>query len=134
MTTTLDPPAHRAAAAAARSPSAQLQSRFAAARVSFTWLGVRKSLSADQKAQAAESFGAEGQYLSAAKKLLDTRHQAFKAVSSVKSRVVSYWKLMSLPYPEPGLRLIRQQDVEPFDGRMQEFRSELSDAVDNLDN
>src|SRR5438067_13238379 len=101
---TVDSPTHRAAAATTiRSPAQQLQTRFAAARVSFTWLGMRKSLSADQKAQAAESFGAEGQYLSAAKKLLDTRHEAFKAVSSVKSRVVSYWKLMSLPYPEPGL-------------------------------
>ena len=31
----------------------------AAVRLSFTWLGVRKSLTTAQKAQAAESFGAE---------------------------------------------------------------------------
>lgn len=55
----------------------RLQSRMAAARLSFTWLGVRKTLTAAQKSQAADSFGAEGKFLSADKKLLDTRHPAF---------------------------------------------------------
>ncbi|MGB2822665.1 MAG: hypothetical protein WBF17_16895, partial [Phycisphaerae bacterium] len=65
-------------------------------RVSFEWLGVRKTLRPDQKAQAADPFGAEGAYLSAAKKLLDTRHPAYKSVTAVKSRIVSYWKGMTL--------------------------------------
>ena len=56
-------------AAAAR----RLRQNFAAVRVLFTWFGVRKSLSAEQKAQTAEQFGADGGYLSAAKKLLDVR-------------------------------------------------------------
>src|SRR4051812_8757648 len=89
--------------------SQRLRTNFAAARVSFTWFGVRKGLSADQKAQAAESFGAEGQFLSAAKKLLDTAHPAFQAVTSLRSQIQSYWRQLSLPYPEPGVRLIRQQ-------------------------
>ncbi len=45
----------------------------AAVRVAFCWFGVRKTLTPEQKAQAADTFGAEGQYLSAGKKLLDTR-------------------------------------------------------------
>jgi len=45
----------------------------AAVRVAFCWFGVRKTLTPEQKAQAADTFGAEGQYLSADKKLLDTR-------------------------------------------------------------
>src|SRR5260221_143934 len=130
MTTTLDPPSR---SAAARSPSARLQSRFAAARVSFTWLGVRKSLSADQKQQAAEGFGAEGQFLSAGKKLLDTRHAKYKAVTAVRGRVGGYWKAMSLPYPEPGLRLVRQEDIETFASQMQRFKEELDEAVAELD-
>jgi len=51
---------HRAAAGAS-APALRLQKTMAAARVSFTWLGVRKTLSREQKEQAAESFGAEGQ-------------------------------------------------------------------------
>ena len=115
------------------SASQRLRSNFAAVRVSFTWLGVRKSLNTEQKAQAAEPFGAEGQFLSAGKKLLDTKHEAFQAVSSVRSQIVSYWKGLSLPYPEPGMRLIKQDDIEPFNERMDQFREELTGAVDNLD-
>jgi hypothetical protein len=105
----------------------------AAVRVSFTWLGVRKTLTADQKAQAAEAFGAEGQYLSAAKKLLDTRHPAFKAVGSVRGRILGLWRAMSLPYPEPGVRLIKRDQIEPFDQRMKDLRQDLDDAVSALD-
>jgi hypothetical protein len=101
--------------------------------VSFTWLGVRKTLSAQQTAQAAEAFGAQGAFLSAAKKLIDTRDQTFAAVSAVRSRIIAYWKGLSLPYPEAGIRLIRQEDVEPFNQHMGEFREELAQAVENLD-
>ena len=48
-------------------------------------------------AQAAETFGAEGQYLSAAKKLLDTRDPAYKAVTAIRGQAVALWKGMSLP-------------------------------------
>lgn len=115
------------------SPSQRLRMSFAAVRVSFTWLGVRKSLSADQKAQAAESFGAESQFLSATKKLLDTSHEAFQQVTAVKNRITSYWKGMSLPYPESAVRLIRQEDVQRFDDQMNVFRDQLQQAVHNLD-
>ena len=42
------------------SPSQRLRTSFAAVRIAFTWLGTRKTLSTEQKAQAAETFGAEG--------------------------------------------------------------------------
>ena len=73
----------------------------AAVRVSLSWLGTRKTLTADQKEIAADAFGAEGKFLSAGKKLLDTKHPAFRTVTGVRGRIVSYWKGMSLPYPEP---------------------------------
>ncbi|MEZ5951670.1 MAG: hypothetical protein R3C12_21145 [Planctomycetaceae bacterium] len=110
-----------------------LRERMAAARLSFTWLGVRKSLSAEQKARAADPFGAEGKYLSAGKKLLDTSHPAFKAVTAVRGQTQTYWKSISLPFPEPGIRLIRQDQIEPFDARLREFQAELEQAVAELD-
>jgi hypothetical protein len=131
MTMTIDPPKARRSAPA--SASQQLRIRFAAVRVGFTWFGVRKSLSAQQKAQAAEAFDAEGQFLSAAKKLVDTRDERFAAVTRIRHRIVSYWRAMSLPYPEPGLRLIRQADIDSFDAQMQQFRDELAEAVVELD-
>jgi hypothetical protein len=94
---------------------------------------MRKTLTTEQKALAADAFGAEGGSLSAGKKLLDTKHPAFKAVTAVKNRILSYWKSMSLPYPEPGIRLIRQDKIDGFDAQMNDFRAELAEAVLRLD-
>ena len=112
--------------------SQRLRDTMAAAKLSFTWLGVRKSLTVEQKNQAADSFGAEGKFLSAGKKLLDTSHPAFKAVTAIKGRCLSYWRAVSLPYPEPGIRLIRQQGINEFDNQMAAYREELREAVDEL--
>lgn len=111
----------------------RLRATMAAVRVSLSWLGVRKTLTPEQKALAAESFGAQGQYLSAGKKLLDTSHPAFKAVTSVRGRLISYWKGISLPYPEAGIRLIRQDDIQTFSVQMTTLKAELEEAVERLD-
>ena len=129
-----DTSGRRAASASPASSAAQrLRADFGAVRVNFTWLGVRKSLSTEQKAQAAEHFGAEGKFLSAAKKLLDNKHPAFQAVTSIRSQIISFWKGLSLPFPEPGIRLIKLDDVDQFNSRMTVFRDELTAAVGNLD-
>lgn len=115
------------------SPAQRLRLETAAVRVAFTWLGVRKSLTPEQKSKAAESFGAEGDFLSARKKLLDTTHPAYKEVTGIRGRVLAYWKGLTLPYPEPGLRLIRQAQIDPFNDQMTFLRGELLDAVGKLD-
>ena len=128
-TTLLDQPVIRPST----SPSQRLRTTMAAVRVSLSWFGTRKTLTAEQKSQAADTFGAEGAFLSAGKKLLDTKHEKFKAVTAVKGRIISLWKSMSLPYPEPGIRLIRQDQIETFDSKMQSFKQELDEAVEQLD-
>src|ERR1022692_3843896 len=100
------------------SPAQWLRETTAAVRVSFTWFGVRKSLTNEQKNQAAESFGAEGEYLSARKKIIDTKHVAYKGVTTVRGKVVAYWRNLTLPYPEPGVRLIRQHEIDRFNNQI----------------
>src|SRR4051794_41239792 len=121
MTTLIDHidarPAHGTAGATS-TPAQRLRATMAAARVSFTWLGTQKALNADQKARAAETFGAEGQYLSAGKKLLDTGHSAYRAVTAIRGKADAYWKGLSLPFPEPGVRLIRHDAGESFAAQM----------------
>ena len=129
MSTLLDSPRTRSAVP----PGDRLRANMAAARLSFTWLGVSKSLTLAQKSQAADSFGAEAKFLSAGKKLLDTSHPAFKAVTAIRGRCVAYWKAVSLPYPEPGIRLIPQQSIAEFDQQVVKLRSELDEAVTGLD-
>lgn len=125
MATLLDqPPVPRGAPAADR-----LRAVMAAVRLSFVWFGTRKTLTPEQKAQAAEPFGADNQFLSARKKLLDTRHPAFQAVTAVRHRIVSYWRATSLPYPDAGIRLIRQDDIATFSVQMTTLKSDLDEAV-----
>ncbi len=115
------------------SPARDLRAIMAAVRVGFTWLGTRKSLTPEQRAEAAQPFDAEGGYLSAGKKLLDTRHPAFRAVTAIRGKVAGVWKSMSLPFPEPGVRLIRRDRIDEFVGLMQVYRVELGEAVADLD-
>jgi len=123
MSTLLDPSA----------PAERLRTTMAAVRVSMAWLGTKKSLSAEQRAEAAEPFGTDARFLSAGKRLLDTSHPAYKAVTAVRGKVIAYWRAMSLPYPEPGVRLIRQDRIDDFAAKMREFQDELAEAVANLD-
>lgn len=110
----------------------RLRNSFSAMRVSFTWLGVRKSLSSDQRQQAANQFGAEQKYISAGKKLIDTAHPAMRAVNQVRRQIVDYWKEMSLPFPESGIRLVRHDDLARLDGQLELYREQLAAAVDEL--
>jgi hypothetical protein len=114
------------------SPAEYLRGITAAVRVAFTWFGTRKTLTPEQKSEAADAFGAAGNYLSAAKKLLDTKHAAFRSVTTVRNQIVSYWKGNSLPYPEPGIRLIRQDDVGSFNMQLTTLKAELDDAIQGL--
>ena len=58
---------------------------------------------------------------------------AFKAVTAIRSKITSTWKSMSLPFPEPGVRLIRRDQIEEFVSLLEAYRGELADAVANLD-
>lgn len=115
------------------SPAQRLRNTMAAMRVSFTWFGVRKALSEEQKARAADAFGAEGEFLSAGKKLIDTRDPAFRAVTSVRHRTIAHFKSRSLPFPEPGIRLIRQDDLDTLHLDMNRFQDELTETVTVLE-
>ncbi len=124
-----DPPAVRTDNCAAD----QLRNTMAATRLSFTWFGVRKTLSESQKAQAADQFDAEAKFLSAAKKLLDTQHDASKVVTAVRGQILHFWRSVTLPYPEAGIRLIRQGNIVLFNERLSDFQRQLSNAVLELD-
>ena len=113
-------------------PAERLRGTMAACRVRFTWFGVQKSLTAPQKALAAGAFDAEAPCLSAAKRLVDTRHAAFRAVTAVRSKITEAWRSVSLPFPEPGVRLIKQECVAAFAADMADYKAELDDAVAGL--
>jgi hypothetical protein len=110
----------------------EMRQSMGAVKLSFSWLGTRRKLSDAQTTQAANSFDAAADLVSASKKLIDTSHPAYKAATAIKSQAMSYWRGMTLPYPQDGVRLIRQADVESFEIKMREFKDQLAAAAANL--
>src|SRR4051794_270578 len=114
------------------SAAARLRGTMTACRVHFTWLGLRRTLTPEQKARAADAFQASGRFLSAGKKLLDTGHPAVRKVTGVKSSIQKFWQGVTVPFPEAGLRLIPQRRVEDFAATMAGYQDDLADAVAKL--
>ncbi|MDQ7010621.1 MAG: hypothetical protein Q9M29_02250, partial [Mariprofundaceae bacterium] len=75
---------------------------------------------------------ADARLLSASKKLIDVRHEAFRKLTSLRGRIQSYSRGISLPYVESGVRLIRQTDIGAFVHVMEGFRQELHQAEADL--
>jgi len=96
-------------------PAGRLRATMAACRIRFTWFGTKKSLSAEQRVLAAETSDAEGHFLSAGKKLLDTKHDASRTVIAIRSRITDYWRGLTLPFPEAGVWLLKHYQAETFD-------------------
>jgi hypothetical protein len=113
-------------------PAQRLRRVAAAARVHFTWWGVHRALTCEQKEELGLAFEADSRFITAGKKLVDVRHEAFRRLTSLRTRIVNYWRGLSLPYVDPGVRLIRQSEVEGFVKTMQELRAELVQAEADL--
>jgi hypothetical protein len=133
MSTVLEQPVQVSASTRTNVAGHRLQLATTAVRLRFRWPGVRKSLSPEQKRIAACAFEADHSVLSATKKLLDTSHPAFRAVSAIKWQAIAFWREHSLPYVEPGVRLIRRQDVDLIENQLRLAQAELRRAVDQLD-
>lgn len=110
----------------------RLRQQTAAVRLMHSKLGVRRALSRDQVKTAAEAFHADGELLSASRRILDTKDEAYRAVTSTLSRARAYWRTMTVPFPVDGIRLIRKDLIPQFDEAMQKHRIELIDAVQAL--
>lgn len=116
----------------ADNPAERLRRTAAAVRVHFTWWGVHRTLTAQQKEEVGDTYGADARFLTAGKKIIDVRHEAFRRLTSIRTRVINYWRGLTLPYVEPGVRLIRQSDIEAFVHTMEGFREELTQAESEL--
>ena len=110
----------------------RLRRTAAAARVMLHWWGTHRALTASQREEIGAAAAADARLLTAGKRLVDTRHEAFRRLSSVRTRITGYWRGVSLPYVEPGVRLLRQADVPAFAHAMEGFRDELREAEEQL--
>ena len=111
----------------------ELRRHAAAVRVAFTWWGTHRTLTAQQKEEVCEAYGADAKLLSAGKRIIDVRHEAYRALTATRSRIVGFWRALTLPYVEPGVRLIKQADIPYFTERMEALREDLGTAEKGLD-
>ncbi|MEA2735528.1 MAG: hypothetical protein QOE14_1979, partial [Humisphaera sp.] len=112
--------------------ASKLRNMSIACRIQHEKFGVRKALSRDQIKVAAGEFDATADVLTATKRILDTTSPPFRAVIGVRRRATQFWKSMTIPYPEPGVRLLRKSSVEQFNQKMKEFSTELDAAAAQL--
>ncbi|WP_168564982.1 hypothetical protein [Crateriforma spongiae] len=131
-TTTLTPVTPTESPQSTRTPADRLQAETTAVRLRIRWPGTRKTLSRHHRQRAADTFAAQGDSVSVSKKLIDTGHPTFRATTAIRTQVVEYWKRTTLPYVEPGTRLLRRRDLTDFDTRMSAYRDELAAAVGEL--
>ena len=103
----------------------RLRTTMAAVRLAFTWLGVRETLAPEQRTTAARAFHADRELLSASKIILDLKHPAYRAVAAVRSEASGYWRTVTLPFPEAGIRLLPQNSLGLFANTMQTYRERL---------
>ena len=115
-----------------RSAAQRLRTTMAAVRLAFTWLGVRKTLGPEQRTTAARAFDADRELLSASKLILDTKNPAYRAVAAVRSEASGYWRTVTLPFPETGIRLLPQNSLGMFATTMQTYRERLQEATGEL--
>jgi len=115
-----------------RTAAQRLRTTMAAVKLSFTWLGVRKTLAPEQRTTAARAFDADRELLSASKLILDTKNPAYRAVAAVRSEASTYWRTVTLPFPEAGIRLLPQSSLGLFAQTMQTYRERLQEAAQNV--
>lgn len=115
--------------AAPPSAAERLRTTMAAVKVAYTWFGVRRALAPEQRSTAAQAFQADCLLLSASKLILDIRAPAYRQVARVRSEASAYWRCVTLPYPEPGIRLLDQKSLGLFANTMAAYRDRLHAAA-----
>lgn len=110
----------------------ELRQTMGAVKLSFSWLGTQRKLSDLQTKQAADTFHAATDLVTASKRVIDTKNATYRTLTAIKSQASSYWRSMTLPYPQEGVRLIKQADVAAFEEKMREFKEQLAAAASNL--
>ena len=111
---------------------AELRANCLASKLHLKWLGVTRSLTADQMASLVDGSEVDSKMIRASKRLLDSAHPTMKLLANIRNRMLGTWRGLTLPFVEAGVRLIPRQLVGEFEARMSLLKDELASAVDEL--
>ena len=111
----------------------ELRRNCAAVRLHVKSFGTTRTLSQGQVAELMDGGNTDTSMLRASKKLLDSCHPTVKLLGRIRSQILATWRGMTLPYTEPGVRLMPRNLVPEFEQRMCLLRDELAAAVAELE-
>lgn len=101
--------------------------------LSFTWMGVERKVSEQQAKEAAEQFQAHRDTVKIFKKIINTKNPFYRALTSVRSRIKSWWWGLTMPWIEAGTRLLKKTDTELFIDGFQKLQQDLRTARNDLE-
>jgi len=111
----------------------QLRKDMSAVRLHRGKWGISKKLDRDQTDRAALAFNADGKALSASKKIVNSKDDCLRKVNGTLAEAVHYWKSVTIPYPEDGVRLIRRERIDKFNETMTGLRQQLRAEAQELE-
>ena len=123
-------------------PSERLRKHCIGCRLAFSWFSTTRKIKDSDKSRMADTVHTDITAFSASKRLMDSRHDAVKKANELRSRIDGYWKGMTVPLAgfgpgggsktEPGVRLIRRDQVDEFHRQMASFKAEAQQVEAEL--
>jgi hypothetical protein len=120
---------HRASSEVAQAAMAaeRLRLTFVATSIGLVWLGEPSPMHLQSRGTAAGRNGAGGQ------RRPRRKDAALRDVLAAQSKILAYWHVVSLPYPDPRVRLIPQNYIATFDADMMQHRAAMYASLQHLD-
>src|SRR5262245_11523436 len=115
-----------------QSSAQKLMQTMTATKVSFSRWGLTRKVTPATKQTMADAAKVKAERMSANKKIADAEHPAIKKLTEIRGRIEKFWKALTNPYVEDGVRLLPSQKVSLFAAQMEEFRAELKEAAADL--
>jgi hypothetical protein len=107
------------------SPAQTLRKLYRATRLSFKWWGQRRGINGSAKEQMADAVDAEAASITAGKKLYSEKLESIKQINALKCEIDAFWHGITLPWTEKGVRLLKREQVEEFNQRMETWAERL---------
>lgn len=112
-------------------PAAKLEEVTIGVALKCTAFGNNRKIGGDAVSEMANTQEAEASSISASKKLIDNS-EAHGELRAIINRAKKYWKAVTLPHVDSGVRLIHKDRLAAFSDQLDVFKAELEVAKHDL--
>lgn len=113
--------------------ASDLRDKFGGVSLSFKWMGVEKKVEISEAVEVANLLNATTSSVKVAKVLIDTKDKDYKKLTSLRSKLRNTWIDNTLPWIEPGVRLMHKSLIEGFQKEQFEpLKMAMQAAVEQL--